>query len=473
MVDVTKSPLVLIDATGVIRWGAQPAVGIPRVELNICQFALASPGVDLVTFDPINGTYEPASPRIRRFIEHIATTARRRASHGALDRIRTAFAFFPEQVANQDYETARRLAEAVAGPQRSGVVYNIAKFSLRVTLWTAAALRLAYRLARRYLAPKPPPEWAGDGPIVLVSHKVNQHPLMPQALEKIGATGAHIVHDLIPVFQPELTGPRFAKTMSRHFRSILTDGDPIIAVSNTTRDDLLRWNAEVVKANYPLEIAVCPLGAWNAPDGEAEEPIPELAGKRFAAYCSSIELRKNHDLLVAVWRELANVLPLDELPDLVLIGRKTSGWKALQAEIVACPPALAAKIHVLQGLRDMQLRWAYRHALLGLFPSSAEGWGLGVSECLGYGLPVLIADIPVLHEVAQGLMPAAPVRDVAAWASALRELIAQPQRIDALRQMIADRYRPLSTDAFAANVVAHLRGFAERAGHDEAARRRA
>jgi hypothetical protein len=451
---------VLIDSTGVIRWGAQPAVGIPRVELNICQFALGASDTNLVMFDPINGSYRLVSPRIRRFIEHIATTARRRASFGMMERIRTAFAFFPEQVAYQDYETARRLADAVAGSQRSGVVYNIAKFSLRVALWTAAAPHLAYRLAMRHLASKPPTAWAGDRSIVLVSHKVNQHPLMPQALNEIGATGAHIVHDLIPVFQPELTGPRFAKTMSKHFRSILTDGDPIIAVSNTTRDDLLRWNAEVVKANYPLEIAVCPLGAWHGPDDEAEAPIPELMGKRFAVYCSSIELRKNHDLLVAVWRELANVLPLNELPDLVLIGRKTSGWKALQTEIAACSPALAAKIHVLQGLRDMQLRWAYRHALLGLFPSSAEGWGLGVSECLGYGLPVLISDIPVLHEVAQGLMPAAPVRDVAAWTSALRDLIAHPDRIDALRQVIADRYRPLGTDEFAANVVANLRRFA-------------
>lgn len=453
---------IYVDATGIVRWGAQPVVGIPRVELNICEFALdagSASNINLVIFDKTEGIYRPASPRIREFIAHIAKVARTRAQRRMLDRFRAAFAFFPEQVVYQDYETARRLADAVVGSQqRSGSWYRIAKLILRIGLWTAALPHLATIAARKVLHQfplQPPTGSTGERAIVLVSHAVNQHPQLHRALRDMNATGAHIVHDLIPIRQPGFAGTRLRKKMEQHLCRVLTASEPIIAISNATRDDLLQWNADEVKANYQREIAVCPLGTQMNSEAIAEEEIPELAGRCFAVYCSTIEVRKNHDFIVAVWRRLATILPPDILPDLVLIGRKTNGWNALFNELKASTK-IAQKIHVFHGLPDSQLQWAYRHALLGVFPSSAEGWGLGVSECLANGLPVVISDIPVLHEVTQRLMPSAPARDLLAWTKILGDLFENPQRIEDLRSAISERYRHRPAQEFADDLLSYL-----------------
>jgi len=58
-------------------------------------------------------------------------------------------------------------------------------------------------------------------------------------------------------------------------------------------------------------------------------------------------------------------------------------------------------------------------------------------------------------------MPAAPVRDVEAWAAQVRDLLTHPGRIDNLRQAIARHYRPVDSAAFAEKLFSHLRKMAK------------
>lgn len=460
----SRRPGLFVDATGVVRWGAQPAVGITRVELTVCEHALRDPSIGLVVFDPLEGAYRHVSPRLRAYVAFIGNVTRTQLRTGWRDRLQVAFSFLPEQAVYQDNETARRLADALVGSKRRrGLLFQLVKLAVRLGLWGALALRAPLALARRLWRRTRLQRLLTDDPsggLLLVSHEVNRHPQIVPALQAAGAVGAHVVYDLIPVRHPDLAGVRFRRSMARFFQRVLTTPEPVVAISQATRDDLLRWNDETLKAPYPFDIPVCPLGSQLVAPDCPDEEIPALKGRRFAVYCSSIETRKNHDFLVRVWGQLATMLRMQELPDLVLIGRKTSGWEALQAALAEAPH-VATRVHVLHGIPDIQLRWAYRHACLGLFPSSAEGWGFGVAECLAYQLPVLHSDIPVLHEVAQGLMPAAPVRDVEAWAAQVRDLLTHPGRIDNLRQAIARHYRPVDSAAFAEKLFSHLRKMAK------------
>jgi glycosyltransferase involved in cell wall biosynthesis len=439
--------------------GGQPAVGISRVELTLCEHALGDPLIGLVIFDPLSGVYRRVSTRLRAYVAFICAVTRTQLQASRYDQIRTAFSFLPEQIVYQDNETARRFADALLGSkQRRGVVFHCTKYGLRLGLWGALALRApvvaARRLWQRIYPPEPLVVGTGRG-VLLVSHEIRRHPEISAALARAGVEGAHIIYDLIPLRYLALTGPRMRHSLTAFFRRVLTAPERLIAISYATRDDLLRWNAEEVKAAYPFDIPVCPLGSQLLASDSPDAAIAALMGRRFVVYCSSIETRKNHDFLVQVWARLARELDATALPDLALIGRKTTGWDALQAALAAAPE-IVPRVHVLHGVPDIQLRWAYRHAWLGLFPSSAEGWGFGVAECLAYQLPVLHSDLPVLHEVAQGLMPAAPVRDLEAWATRLRDLLMHPESIDLLRQKIAQHYRPLDGRAFAADVLSCL-----------------
>ena len=96
-------------------------------------------------------------------------------------------------------------------------------------------------------------------------------------------------------------------------------------------------------------------------------------------------------------------------------------------------------------------------AYLGVFPSSAEGWGLGVSECLSFGLPVIHSDLPALSEAAQGLMPSFAAGDGEALHAALFDLLSAPEKVEALRAVARTRYRAGPESGFAEKVYSRLR----------------
>ena len=118
---------------------------------------------------------------------------------------------------------------------------------------------------------------------------------------------------------------------------------------------------------------------------------------------------------------------------------------------------LLSKVHLLSNVGDAQLRWAYHNASFSLFPSKIEGWGLGVSEALAYGLPVIHSDIPILHEAAQNLMPSAPPRDVEAWCKLILAYLENPELLDQLKARIAADYVAGEPQDFARCVIAYLK----------------
>lgn len=185
-------------------------------------------------------------------------------------------------------------------------------------------------------------------------------------------------------------------------------------------------------------------------------PVDVLADKSFAMFVSTFDLRKCHYLLVEVWALLSLSFPIESLPDLVLIGRKSHGW-ARAKQALANAPHIAKKVHIFHDMDDQQLVWCYKNCSFGLFPSITEGWGLGVSEFLAHGVPVLYSDIPILHEAAQNLMPSAEVENAEDWAEKIGEFLLNPELLPALRQRISAEYEPGEPNSFARCVYSYLK----------------
>lgn len=447
---------IWIDATGVIRWGQQHCTGVQRVELGLCEYALAHEDLGIAVQDTVLKEYVPASEDIIGYLRLISKANSLDPDSGKTARTDQILAYPGVQIRFSDNETARRLAMAATGARaRKGLRYQAAKLAFRLVFWSAAAARLAQAVARSFMRLVSPPKSApvtDNGPILLVSHEVNREAGSDIAIMQAGLRGVIVVYDLIPVLMPELTSARFTRKMADLFERTLRKPEPVIAISHTTRSDLIHWNDTVVKApNMPM-VHVCQLNSSIQADATLDKPIDVLAGKRFALFCSTIDIRKGQYLLVACWNRLSRIIDPSLLPDLVLIGRKGTGWADLQRELTAASH-IADKIHVLSGVTDPGLRWAYRNATLCMFPSKAEGWGLGVYEALAYGVPVVHTDIPILHEAAQNLMPSAPVGDVDAWTALLADLFEHSEKIEHLAEIIRTSYHPGQADDFARQVI--------------------
>ncbi len=205
-----------------------------------------------------------------------------------------------------------------------------------------------------------------------------------------------LVHDLIPIEFPEYARPSGAALHRRRIETVAsaitaTRGAAIVNSAATGRS-LQPWLA----AGTPIHVAL--LGTEALPD---PAPLPACAaadGRPYFVCLGTIEPRKNHLLLLHLWRHLAETLPPESVPRLVVIGRR--GWENEQiVDMLERCPALVGHVEELGGIPDARLSALLREARALLMPSFAEGYGMPVAEALSVGTPVICSNLPALREV--------------------------------------------------------------------------
>ena len=124
---------------------------------------------------------------------------------------------------------------------------------------------------------------------------------------------------------------------------------------------------------------------------------------RFTLFVSTIEVRKNHRLLVRVWQRLIERHGEDAVPVLIFAGQ--IGWLVddLLTEL-AESDYLNGKIRVMPNLSDDELCRAYRACLFTIFPSLSEGWGLPIAESLAHGKFCVASNRASIPEVGGDLL---------------------------------------------------------------------
>jgi len=203
-----------------------------------------------------------------------------------------------------------------------------------------------------------------------------------EAKRHYGIKFAILIHDLIPIEYESFVEPRHVVQFRNWLEQAVPVADAVFTVSNCSRDALIKFAAS---AGWSLpRLQVLALGSGLKDREMTGAPGTLNLPERYVLCVSTIEIRKNHRLLVRVWQQLVNRHGVNTVPVLIFAGQ--IGWLAddVLSELAAINH-LDGKIMLLSGLSDAELRRAYRCCLFTVFPSLCEGWGLPVAESLAHG----------------------------------------------------------------------------------------
>ena len=204
---------------------------------------------------------------------------------------------------------------------------------------------------------------------------------------------------------------------------------PVVAVSRSTRDDLV----EVGFAN----VTVVPNGRDDPPPEVArlqKEPVPTFL------FVGRLAANKRPDHALLAFRAIRRAIPDARL---WLVGQGP-----LEAQLRAGLPAGAELLGRISR-RELYERMARAHCLL--VPSVREGWGLVVIEANAVGTPAVGYDVPgirdsIRHGETGVLVPAG---DADALGHAAAALVSEVQRYHRLRSAASEWAEGFSWDATA------------------------
>lgn len=227
-----------------------------------------------------------------------------------------------------------------------------------------------------------------------------------------------LVHDLIPIEFPEYARPSGAALHRRRMETVAAaigqTGGAAIVNSAATGRSLRPW----LRPGTAIHVAL--LGTEALPPA-APDPGD---GRPYFVCLGTIEPRKNHLLLLHMWRHLAETLPPQSVPRLVVVGRR--GWENEQiVDMLERCPALVGHVDELGGCPDARLSALLRGARALLMPSFAEGYGMPVAEALSVGTPVICSDLPALREVGEDVPDYLDPLDGPGWKAAVLDHAAQ------------------------------------------------
>ncbi|HEY1794516.1 MAG TPA: glycosyltransferase family 1 protein [Stellaceae bacterium] len=384
------------------RAGRETATGIDRVEFAYAEHALeAGDRSCFAAMSPVGAI--GLLPR-----DHIASFVRETAAawHGEADRVRRML----------------RLSRCL----RAG------------TLWRGTGA-LAAQMRQNGKTPA----------YLLVSHHhLEQQGAIARLKVRSGGKFVCLIHDLIPIRFPEYAKPGQNTAHLRRIESAVAVADAVVVNSGITRDTLL---PHLDRTGRKTPVLVAPFGTDLVQLPQLPEPEPP-SERPYFVYVSTIEARKNHLLLLNLWRDMTNRLG-PEAPQLVLVGAR--GWESENVfDMLDRCPAVQDSVVEHRSLPDSEMARLLRGARAVLLPSFAEGFGFPLIEGLALGAPALCSDIPALHETGGDVPEYLDPLDGMGWRQAILDYAApqSPRRAAQIARLKA--WRPASWDDHFAQVDA-------------------
>jgi glycosyltransferase involved in cell wall biosynthesis len=203
------------------------------------------------------------------------------------------------------------------------------------------------------------------------------------------------IHDLTVIKHPGAFPRKWRHFHARGLKLILRHSKVVLCDSRSTYDDLCS-----LTGNRDQRMRVVPLGV--GPPGEVdEEEVEKILAKHglqagYILFVGTLEPRKNLSRLVSAYAALGEE-EKERSGELVLVG--APGW--MEEEELSRLQAQPG-VRRLGYLPQDELEAIYGGAMLFVYPSLYEGFGLPVLEAMARGLPVVTSRTSSMREVGEG-----------------------------------------------------------------------
>lgn len=442
---------VWLHVSTLMNWD-RPPVGIVRVEREYCLWLLARAGqqdtetVRFCIYDRVR----------KQFTEVSETDVRTRlqlpvAPPPAPPQVAAAAAARPEL---SGWKLRAKRAWHRAKPYVPEAWVPVITRSVRRVqhqlLHTRARLRARAELRAAAQAAQPPGQPAGQPPAAFgpndrwISLGADWEYLNLEALyrvkQELGLRVTLICYDAIPVLFPHLfVGVLSPGGFGSYLAELAWCADSVLCISECTRRDfesvMKRLGAPVPPTRVITLGSEIRMGAAGGPP----PGLPHGADERpFVLYVSTIERRKNHEVLYRAWSRLRDqgVVP----HRLVFVGMQGWGVNDLMNDL-KLDPRVVDDIVCLNHVSDGELAWLYRHAAFTVFPSLYEGWGLPVVESLAWGKFCLVSNAASLPEAGGPWAEYLDPWDLPAWVDRLGHYMQHPGEVHSRNDRIAREFR--------------------------------
>jgi hypothetical protein len=331
--------------------------------------------------------------------------------------LRTAFGYLI--LPRESGGVIRALLSDPTGPPHAGLAARLGRRRTPCVLAEAALRPMAVGRAwkgglRRVIGRLLP----GGGEYFNVGHSNLSDRTLGQLARVTGLRISVMIHDTIPLDFPQFSAAGATEGFLLKLTSAAHHATRLIAPSAATASDIERWCGQ----NACPPITVAHLAAEAAVPDPTGLPAELMADRLYFVILGTIEPRKNHTLLLDVWDHLRATLPENEVPLLVIAGRR--GWDndAVFGRLDAIRGTDAPVLEV-QGLSDGAVTALMQGARALLMPSFAEGFGLPVAEAMSLGVPVIAADLRVYREIYVNYPVYVNPNDHYQWAAKIQELV--------------------------------------------------
>ena len=250
------------------------------------------------------------------------------------------------------------------------------------------------------------PDCAGSL-LLNVGHSGPEHLRYADWHRRKGLRPVFMVHDVIPVTHPEYCRAREQERHTRRLDNMLGTAVAVMTNSQATLRALCEYAATRGLRMPPATWA--PLAPTTFSAGSEMRPLAEP----YFVMLSTIEPRKNHSMILQVWRRLIEQHGM-RAPRLVIIGQR--GWECENTiDLLERCDSLRGFVVEKPVCCDAELVTYLRHAQALLFPSFVEGYGLPLVEALSLGVPAIASDLPVFREIADDVPEYLDPLDAIGW----------------------------------------------------------
>ena len=220
----------------------------------------------------------------------------------------------------------------------------------------------------------------------------------------------------------------------------------VIAISESTRALVMEWSgmdSSKIHVAYP---AVAAPFAQPLPDAEEIRSF-RAAQTGGAPYLLHVGARRNYKNFRTLLKAFCRSASHTDRHLLILGGKHPLAEDELDW---VCSARLLNRVHMSSRVDDATLRLAYAGADAMVHASRMEGFGIPVIEALACGTGLILSDIPVYREIAEGRALFVEADDVEAWEEALKANIRiQPVwRDEIVKQYAWEKAAQVHMDAY-------------------------